>query len=621
MKLFLRILRFVLPFRLLLAWSLVLGALFSILTTISIAFVEPIFQVLFNQSRVSTIPADASMLERAKFGFYNAIATHVLATGSREEALMRLGGMIVLIFVAKNIVKYASVTVNTLLNEGMMRRIRDDVFGKMLALSTDYFVKNRTGALVSIIANDAATMQGSITPATTTLVREPLQIVIFITALIAISPFLTLMAFATSAVALVLIRVATKVLRRYAERMQDATANYTAVLQEAIAGIRIVKAFSMEPRVLALFTAQTRRYASTAGNYQRAYDIVPAVSEVFAILALAVVLFVGGREVFAGRMQSQELMTFLFMLFSVMSPITNLANLPGQVTRGIVAAETVFRVLDSEPSVQPGERIAPSFERELEVRGVHFAYAEKPILTDLNLRVSKGRKIALVGASGSGKSTFCDLVIRLYDPQRGSITLDGTDIRSFTFASYRGLFGVVSQESVLFNDTVANNIRFGFPAASDEHIRAAARTANALEFIEKLPHGFDTFIGDRGVMLSGGQKQRLAIARALVGNPAILIFDEATSALDSESEKLVQDAINHVLEDRTALIIAHRLSTILNADEILVFDDGRIVERGTHNELLNRNGAYKRLYDIQFRSAAENNSTENNSTENSAAEN
>jgi subfamily B ATP-binding cassette protein MsbA len=602
MALFVRVLRFVLPFKGLLAVCLVLGALFSLLTTVSIAFMQPVFEVLFSQQTASwQVPETASMLERGKAWFYGTITEHVTRSASKEESLLRLGAVIVAIFLAKNVVKYLGITVNTLLNERMVKAIRDEVFAKMLSLSTDFFVRSRTGALVSLITNDVATMHNTITPATTTLVREPLQIVLFLGLLLAISPYLTAVAFATSIIALLLISAATTLLRKYAARMQAAMATYTAVLQEAISGIRMVKALSMEERVLTLFTRQTREYARTAGKYQRAYDIVPAVSEMFAIAALVIVLFIGGKEVFGGTMKSQELMTFLFALFSIMSPITNTVSLPAQVQRGLVAAETIFALLDSQPSVQPGNEVAQGFERELAVSALSFGYnGEKDVVQDVSFTVQKGQKIALVGASGSGKSTVCDLIIRLYDPQQGCITLDGVDIRRFTFASYRGLFGVVSQESVLFNDTVANNIRFGAPSASAEDLRKAAQIAHAAEFIEHLPKGYDTVIGDRGVMLSGGQRQRLAIARALVGNPAILVFDEATSALDSESEKLVQDAINHVLEERTALIIAHRLSTILRADEILVFDAGRIVERGTHTELLALGGVYKKLYDIQF---------------------
>lgn len=602
MKTFFRIVGFLRPFRGLLALSLLLGALFSILTTLSITFVQPVFQILFQEPALQRPAHEISVLERIKQDFYASIS-HILVEGqSKEGALLRLGLLIVAVFLAKNIVKYLGITVNTLLNERLIKSIRDAVFNKILGLSMDFFVRHKTGALVSLITNDVATMHTTITPTTSTIVREPLQIMLFLGLLLAISPYLTFMAFSTSIVALLLIRVATRYLRKYATRMQESMANYTAILQEALSGIRIIKAFSMESRVYSLFFHQTHRYTRTASKYQRVYDVVPGVSEMFAIIALTVVLFIGGNEVFAGKMNSHELMTFLFALFSIMSPLTNLVSIPAQIQRGLVAAETIFSVLDSTPTVTPGLQPAEKLTSALELHHVHFSYpaGSRLILNDISLRIARGKKIALVGASGSGKSTICDLIIRLYDPTQGIITLDDTDIRTFTFESYHHLFGVVSQESVLFNDTVNNNIRFGYPTATDEEIRLAARIAHADEFIRQLPSGYSTLIGDRGVLLSGGQKQRLAIARALVGNPQIIIFDEATSALDSESEKLVQEAMYEVLEQRTAIIIAHRLSTIVNADEIIVLDQGVIVERGKHEELLAANGMYKKLYDIQF---------------------
>jgi ATP-binding cassette, subfamily B, bacterial MsbA len=457
-----------------------------------------------------------------------------------------------------------------------------------------------------------AAMQGSVTASTLTIVREPFQIVLFLLLLLSLSPYLTLIAFSTSITALILIRFATITLRKYAQRMQRVTADFTSVLQEAISGIRVIKAFSMEERISNHFSERTSTFVRAASKYQRVYDIVPATSEMSAILALVIVLYVGGQQVFSGGMQSHELVTFLFALFSIMSPITNVASLPSQIQRGIVSAETVFAILDRGSSVASGTRMLAGFEHSLTANSVSFKYQsegrdDRVVLHDVSFRLEKGKKIALVGQSGSGKSTLCDLVTRLYDPQYGSFALNGIDIREYSLDSYRALFGIVSQESILFNDTIANNIRFGagsirgVQAVTDDHIEAAARIANASEFIEKLPHGYDTTIGDRGVLLSGGQKQRLAIARALITNPAILVFDEATSALDSESERLVQEAIHHVLENRTAIIIAHRLSTILHADEILVLEAGRIIERGTHNELITNDGTYKKLYDIQFR--------------------
>lgn len=602
MKTFFRLLHFVQPYRWLVIWSLFFGAVFSALSALSIAIVQPIFQLLFDNVSLPVSPTDSSALSHVKDSFYSSIV-HFIGTGeTKSSALIRLGVLIILIFILKNISKYCCNILTTLLNENLIRSIRERLFTRMLHFSMDFFTSQKGGHLVSIITNDVAAVQGSVTAATLALAREPLQIVLFLLMLLSLSPFLTLVAFGTSICALLLIRIATKTLRRYAERMQTVMSNFTSVLQETLGGIRIIKAFSMEERVINLFTMQTRGYVRAASKYQRVYDIVPATSEIFAIIALSVVLYVGGQQVFSGEMRSHELITFLFALFSIMSPITNVVSLPAQVQRGLVAAETVFGILDREPTVEDGVQNASNFEQEIRVDNVHFAYQKgRTVLSDISFSIAKGRKIALVGGSGSGKSTMCDLLIRLYDPSEGHIFLDGTDIRQFTFASYRRFFGVVSQESLLFNDTIANNIRFGSVGViTDSQVYEAARIANAAEFIEKLPDGYNTFIGDRGVLLSGGQKQRLAIARALVGNPAILVFDEATSALDSESERFVQEAINSVLEDRTAIIIAHRLSTIVSADEILVFHEGSILERGNHAELLAKKGMYSRLYDIQF---------------------
>lgn len=602
MKTFFRLLHFVQPYRWLVIWALFFGAVFSALSALSIAIVQPIFQLLFDNVSLPVSSADSGVLSRVKDSFYSSIIHFIGIGETKSSALIRLGVLIIFIFILKNISKYCCNILTTLLNESLIRSIRERLFTKMLHFSMDFFTAQKGGHLVSIITNDVAAVQGSVTAATLALAREPLQIVLFLLMLVSLSPFLTLVAFGTSICALLLIRIATKTLRRYAERMQTVMSNFTSVLQETLGGIRIVKAFSMEERVINLFTMQTRGYVRAASKYQRVYDIVPATSEIFAIIALSVVLYVGGQQVFSGEMRSHELITFLFALFSIMSPITNVVSLPAQVQRGLVAAETVFGILDREPTVENGTQNAPNFEQEIRVDNVQFAYQKgRSVLSDISFSITKGRKIALVGGSGSGKSTMCDLLIRLYDPSEGHIFLDGTDIRQFTFASYRRFFGVVSQESLLFNDTIANNIRFGsMGVITDSQVHEAARIANAAEFIEKLPDGYNTFIGDRGVLLSGGQKQRLAIARALVGNPAILVFDEATSALDSESERFVQEAINNVLEDRTAIIIAHRLSTIVSADEILVFNEGRIIERGNHTELLAKKGIYSRLYDIQF---------------------
>ncbi|MBL7975810.1 MAG: ABC transporter ATP-binding protein, partial [Candidatus Kapabacteria bacterium] len=387
-----------------------------------------------------------------------------------------------------------------------------------------------------------------------------------------------------------------------ASRMSDANAGFMTTLQEGISGIRIIKAFNGEGIIGKRFRQHSVDYLRNSVKMTRVNDLVPSISEIFVIAALCVVLYVGGDMVFAvpQQMKGAELMTFLFALFAIMSPVNAITSVPSNIQRGLVAAEKVYAVIDQEPTIIDGTQTITSFKENVTFNNVTFAYNTDDVVKNVTLSIPYGKKVALVGASGSGKSTLVDLLIRFYDPKSGTITMDGLDIKNLTLESYRSRFGIVSQEAILFNDTIANNIAFGAKEINQSDIENAARIAYADEFIKHLPDGYNTYIGDRGVMLSGGQRQRIAIARAIAQNPDILIFDEATSALDSESEKIVQNAINNVLENRTAVIVAHRLSTIINADLIVVFDRGVIAEQGTHKELIDMNGIYKRLYTIQY---------------------
>jgi subfamily B ATP-binding cassette protein MsbA len=598
-RIILRIAGFVKPFVGLLLGSILLNTIFSALSTITISLIKPIFQILFGVEE-SAAEVPATFLASLKNQFYDFIYSMVRVEGDRIGTLVSFGILIIVVIVLKNTFKYWGSVVSVKLEEGIIKSIRDKIFDKLTSLSVDFFSKSREGTLISIVTNDVHVLNGTTISAFTIVLREFIQIVLYLFLLISISGRLTLIAFSTSIISLFLMRLAMRYLRRYASRMQSAMADYTTTLQETIAGIRVVKAYSAENDANNRFYNDSGKYVKSAVKHKKIITLVPAINEVFAIVALSVVLLVGGIEVFQGEMLPDDLMLFLFALFAIMSPVTTMVNNISQFQRGIVSAERIFKILDREPSVESGSVPVERFKEKLEVKDVNFAYEKENVLKDINICVEKGKKIAFVGPSGSGKSTALDLLIRFYDPKTGRIEMNGTDIRNFRLEQYRSLFGIVAQETMLFNDTVANNIRYGCKNVSREEIEEAAKIANAHNFINKLPDGFDTFIGDRGIILSGGERQRIAIARALIRNPEILVFDEATSALDAESEKVVQKAINDSLENRTAIIVAHRLATIIDCHEIIVFDHGRIVERGTHSELVANNGVYKMLYDIQF---------------------
>ncbi len=601
MKTFFRIAALLYPFAGLFALALLLNAGFSLLSTISIALIHPILQVLFSAGNPSSphTAATESFLGTFKEQFYNGVR-QLIFSPSAEQTLLNLCLLIIALFFLKNLLKYTGRIVNAQLTERSVKHIRDILFRKLTQLSLDFFNKQKSGNLISLVTNDVAVVNQTLTPIFTLLVREPLQVLLLLFLLLSLSVKLTLIAFSSSILSLIVVGTARKYLRRYASRIQRAMAEYSAVLEETISGIKIIKLLSAEDSAVRRFTHHTAQYVRAMIKHQKVLGLIPSISEFFAIVALTVVLFVGGQEVFANRMSGEDLMTFLFALFAIMAPITNLIGIPSVVQHGLVAAERIFAVLDRSPSVKSGVKKVSDFRDRLVIQHLWFAYEnERYVLKDICLEIPRGMTIAFVGESGSGKSTLVDLILRLYDPQKGQILLDGEDIRNLDLASYHALFGVVTQEPILFNDTVLENIRFAKPDATEAEVRRAAQIAYADSFIEQLPQGYHTPIGDRGVRLSGGQRQRIAIARAVLANPPILVFDEATSALDSQSEKIVQDAIQRVMAGKTALVIAHRLSTIVDADLIVVLKNGQIIEQGTHQQLLQAGGEYARLVELQ----------------------
>ena len=576
--------------------------MFSVLSTVTIIVIQPVLEALFNPESMNSHPLlsnNESISAAIKQWFFTTVLD-IVQSDSHSTTLLHLGLLILFLFILKNLTKYLGNNVNVRLGEGISKSIRDQLFKKMMSLSMDYFNRSKVGDNISFITNSVATMNGAVSPLFLTVFRQPIEIALFLAVLFSYSPFLTMIAFSTSIGSLLIIKLSTKAIKMYASRMLFSMHALTSLIQEMISGIRLVKTTASEDKATNQFEQETQRYVKASVKNQKLVDLVPVLNEILAISALCAVLYVGGNQVYDKELKPQELMTFLFALFSIMSPIAQLTNTPAVIQKGIVAAETVFDIIDQQPTVKNGNTSIHTFTSSISVDNLHFSYdGNHEVLHDIHLSIDKGKTIALVGQSGSGKSTMSDLIVRLYDPNKGSICIDGINIKEFSIEEYRQLFGIVSQDSLLFNDTIAEIICFGKNIISVDEMIYAAKMANAHDFIISLPMGYQTKIGDRGVLLSGGQKQRLAIARALVRKPQILIFDEATSALDAESEHLVQEAIHNLLHGRTALIIAHRLSTIIDADCIYVFDNGSIAESGTHKELLEKGGIYFRLCSLQ----------------------
>ena len=597
---------FIKPFWGLIFFSFLTNLVFSLVNAAVLAVVEPIFRTLFGEGSTSTaVPVAATDAGWIK-EWFDAFVYSVVIAPDFFDSIRNLSIFIFILFLIRGTAKYLGRIISVRIEEGIMKSIRDTLFMKVSSLSMDFFAKRKTGDIMSLLTNDVGVLNSATINSITNLWREGTTVVIFMALLLDISAQLTLIALSVAVGGFFLIRVSTGILRRYGARMQSAQADYTTTLQESILGIRVVKALGIETRMYERFSGQTAHFVRMALRNTRIQGLVPVVNDTFGILALVGVFFAGGVTLANGDISPSNLVTFLFLLFGLMQPITTIVSTITGMQRGVAAAANISSVLDVQPSIADGSEEVVEFKDSIAVKGLSFRYDENNVLHDVSFSLKRGETIALVGSSGSGKSTMLDLLLRFYDASDGAIELDGKNIQKLKLGKYRSIFGMVSQETILFNDTVANNISLGTPDASREQIQQAASIAHADVFINDLPEGYDTPIGDRGTRLSGGQRQRLAIARALVREPQVLLFDEATSALDTESERTVQDAISDLLEDRTAIIVAHRLSTIVNADRILVFDEGRLVEEGAHAELIKNDGVYAKLHAMQFSVDSEN---------------
>ena len=509
------------------------------------------------------------------------------------------------VFFTKNIFLYIKNILLRIVELKLVKNIRDRLYQHIQTLSLGYYNTKETGYITSIIINDVGQFQSAVGVVFQRLFVEPINILTFVTLLFIISWKLAIIAIVILPLAGIAIVTIGRSIRRKSRRTQTKIAEIMQILTETLSSIRIVKAFVNEKEEVKKFTGESQNYFNLLLQRARLDLISGPVTESFGVIIGVVLLWYGGMEVLSKEgLSAEDFIRFIVILFSILGPIKQMSNVNIKIQMGAASAERIFGLLDTPPEiVEKADAVdLGEFRKSIEFDRVHFEYNDddERVLDEVSFTINKGEVVAMVGPSGSGKSTIADLIPRFYDVSRGTIRIDGHDIRETTLASIRGNMGIVTQEVVLFNDTIRNNIAYAQQNVSEDAIRQAADAANATVFIEDTPNGFNTLIGERGVNLSGGQKQRLAIARALLKNPPILILDEATSALDTESEKMVQRAIEVLMKDRTALVIAHRLSTVQNADKIIVLEKGKIIEVGSHTDLYNKGGLYRRLYDIQF---------------------
>ena len=521
------------------------------------------------------------------------------------ESLKILCYTILSVFFIKNIFLYIKNLLLRIVELKLVRDIRDHLYKHIQTLSLGYFHKRHTGSITSIVMNDVEQLQIALGVVFQRLFVEPINILTFVTLLFIISWKLAIIAIIIIPLAGFAIIGIGRSIRRKSRRTQQKIAEIMQILTETLSSIRIVKAFVNEKDEIKKFTRESSNYFKLLLKRARLDLISGPITESFGVIIGVVLLWYGGTEVLMDRgLVPEDFIRFILILYSILGPIKKLSNVNLKIQAGAASAERIFGLLDTPSEIveDPNPIDLGIFNKSISFNKVHFEYSEDndQVLDQVSFTINKGEVVAMVGPSGAGKSTIADLIPRFFDVSSGVIEIDENDIKKLSLASLRGNMGIVTQEVILFNDTIKNNIAYAKSNVTDDAIHAAAKAANALEFIEKTPNGFDTLIGERGAKLSGGQKQRLAISRALLRNPPILILDEATSALDTESEKKVQKAIEALMKDRTTLVIAHRLSTVQNADKIIVIDGGKVVETGTHQKLYDQNGVYRKLYDIQF---------------------
>jgi len=591
--------------------------LFAILNGVSVYLTIPLLDTLFQESASKQSTMQTGNLEKSSSilpdwidGLKEDLVrsfNNFVFSGDKPEVLIKICLLILFAFLFKNIFGYLQGYFMAFVEYASMKDLRDDAYKHLHKLPIGYFKSERVGNIISRFTNDVNIIQLSISTTFSNLIKEPLTIIVFLGIALSISWQLSLFAFIIVPIASLIIAWIGNKLKKQTIILQTKLADITSILQETISGVKIVKAFGMEHFENQRFMNETKSYFRLVLKTVRIRNLSSPITEILSVIIGAVIIYYGGILVLVDRtLNASEFLGFLFAIFQMMPPIKELGSVNNRIQEASAAADRIFEIMNMEPHIKNISNAIElkNFKNEIEIKNVSFKYEDSDVkvLDNLNFSVKRGEIIALVGPSGGGKSTLADLIPRFYDPTEGQILLDGNNIKDVSIESLRSKMGIVTQETFLFNTSIAENIAYGLTNYPIDKIIEAAKTANAHNFISEMPQGYDTIIGERGVKLSGGQRQRLTIARALLKNPEIMIFDEATSALDNESEILVQEAIERLMLNRTTFVIAHRLSTIRNATNILVLDKGKIIQQGTHDKLIaEEKGLYKKLYEMQFR--------------------
>ncbi|MEO0571065.1 MAG: ABC transporter ATP-binding protein [Bacteroidota bacterium] len=601
-----KLLRFARPYKFYGMLNIVSNVLYAFFNVLSIIIFIPTLGILFDkQEEVYDRPVYQGFdnLKGYAEDSLNYFLTHKVTEDGPMAALVFICLASIVIFFFKNLFRYLAMYFLAFLRTGMVKDIQDALYHKIVDLPISFFSEKRKGDLLARMTSDVKEVEGSIINSLEALVREPITIIIVLMSMLLISAKLTLFVFIFLPITGFIISAVGKRLKAQSLEAQKENGVFLSFLEETLGGLKVIKGFNAEGKLAQKFTASTSRFKEIMTSVLQRKGLASPLSEFLGVAVVITVLWYGGSLVFDANstLKPQDFMGYIGLFYTIINPVKAITTVNYNIKKGNAAGERIFEILETENNVKEPQnpKTLTSLSNDIAFNNVSFKYENENVLEDFNLKVNKGHTVALVGQSGSGKSTVANLVTRFYDVNKGSIEIDGINIKELSKKSLRGLMGLVTQDSILFNDSVKNNIALGKEDATEEEIMEASKIANAHDFIMELPYGYDTNIGDSGNKLSGGQKQRLSIARAVLKNPPIMILDEATSALDTESEKLVQDALEKMMRNRTSIVIAHRLSTIQNADSIVVMSKGKIQEQGTHEELMRSKKGYKKLVELQ----------------------